>query len=110
MVKVLNSRELRSIDLKSIPDAVILAFNTLIVKNWSGKASEFKQSDVIAYVASEGLTEEEVIKNHWLDVEPLYRENGFDVKSAACFVAPLQAALRATRASNKPCCNSQQVL
>jgi len=46
MVKVLNSRELRSIDLKSIPDAVILAFNTLIVKNWSGKASEFKQSDV----------------------------------------------------------------
>ena len=56
MVKVLNSRELRSIDLKSIPDAVILAFNTLIVKNWSGKASEFKQSDVIAYVASEGLT------------------------------------------------------
>ena len=80
MVKVLNSRELRSIDLKSIPDAVILAFNTLIVKNWSGKASEFKQSDVIAYVASEGLTEEEVIKNHWLDVEPLYRENGFKVR------------------------------
>jgi len=30
--------------------------------------------------------------------------------AAACFVAPLQAALRATRASNKPCCNSQQVL
>ncbi|MEF2664408.1 MAG: hypothetical protein ACLVH4_03555 [Lachnospira pectinoschiza] len=84
MVKVLNSRELRSIDLKSIPDAVILAFNTLIVKNWSGKASEFKQSDVIAYVASEGLTEEEVIKNHWLDVEPLYRENGFDVKYVRC--------------------------
>lgn len=84
MVKVLNSRELRSIDLKSIPDAVILAFNTLIVKNWNGKASEFKQSDVIAYVASEGLTEEEVIKNHWLDVEPLYRENGFDVKYVRC--------------------------
>ena len=35
----------------------------------------------------------------------------FAAKGAAtCFVAPLQAALRATRASNKPCCNSQQVL
>lgn len=79
MVKVLNSRELRSIDLKSIPDAIILAFNTLIVRNWSGMMAEFNQRDVITYVASEGLTEEEVIKNHWLDVEPLYRENGFKV-------------------------------
>lgn len=84
MVKVLNSRELMSRDFKSIPDAVILAFNTLIVKNWNGLASAFKQSDVIAYIASDNITEEEAIKNHWLDVEPLYRENGFDVKYVRC--------------------------
>lgn len=80
MVKVLNSRELMSRDFKSIPDAVILAFNTLIVKNWNGLASAFKQSDVIAYIASDNITEEEAIKNHWLDVEPVYRANGFGVK------------------------------
>lgn len=80
MVKVLNSRELMSRDFKSIPDAVILAFNTLIVKNWNGLASAFKQSDVIAYIASDNITEEEAIKNHWLDVEPIYRANGFGVK------------------------------
>lgn len=80
MVKVLNSRELRSVNLRSIPDAVILAFNTLVLRNWNGMMSEVNQKDVIAYIASTGLTEEEVIKNHWLDVEPLYRENGFKVK------------------------------
>lgn len=80
MVKVLNSRELMSRDFKSIPDSVILAFNTLIVKNWNGFIAQVKQDDVIAYVASDGITEEEAMRNHWLDVEPIYRANGFNVK------------------------------
>lgn len=67
---------------KSIPDSIINAFNKLIVKNYSpiSKKATVRQDDVLNMVCGEDtFSRRTVFDNHWLDVEEIYREKGWDV-------------------------------
>ena len=83
------------IELKKflLPDEVFTAFNKMIAKNWDNGHSKFKQDEVIDEIIRlkpSGLPQpsdtggnnkarEYIYDNHWLDVEVIYREEGWDV-------------------------------
>ena len=67
-----------------IPERVFDAFNELIAKHWNGRTAKFKQDDVVElilrkYGRSKSVTRNSIYANHWLDVEPIYREAGWKV-------------------------------
>lgn len=71
----------------NFPDAVFEAFNQLIAQNFSGGSATVKQKDVVALMVGKGVEAEEIYKNHWLDVEDVYRAAGWKVmydKPAYC--------------------------
>lgn len=62
----------------SIPKEVLEAFEAEITKQWDGTQARVLQKDVIARIKN--ISKEELYANHWLDVEPIFRANGWDVK------------------------------
>ncbi len=79
MVKPIKPDE--AVAAKVFPDEVITAFNELITENLSGKVSRFKQEDVIARIRLKTDVERrEIFDNRWLDVEDLYRSEGWKVE------------------------------
>ena len=67
-----------------IPDKVLEVWNDLIIKYHSrGKNgySHIKQSIASRAIADVmNVTTDEVYENHWLDIEEVYRDAGWDVK------------------------------
>ena len=69
----------------TIPDSIIDAFNKLIVKHYKPilKEAVVKQDEVLDMVCGDPdcgrLTRTEVFDNNWLDVEDIYREQGWHV-------------------------------
>jgi serine/threonine protein kinase len=64
---------------QSIPPQVFEAFNEMITKHLSGGYSSFKQEDVVTLMTAKGLKSKEIYENHWLDVEDIYRKQGWKV-------------------------------
>ena len=65
-----------------IPSTVIEVFNELIATRFdpeNGRAI-VKQNDVLALLYSRDYSREEIFKNNWLDVEGLYRAEGWEVE------------------------------
>jgi len=62
-----------------MPDAVLESFNALIARNFSGGRATVKQNDIVTLIASKGFHRQEVFDNHWLDVEDIYRQAGWEV-------------------------------
>jgi len=62
------------------PDAVIEAFNEAIAANYANGQSSFTVEKVVKLMISKGLKEEEIRKEHWLDVEEVYRKAGWNVE------------------------------
>lgn len=67
-----------------IPEKVFEAFNELIATHWNGRTARFRQDDVVRlilkkYGRSKTVTRPSIFANHWLDVEPIYREAGWKV-------------------------------
>ena len=65
----------------SMPDGVIEAFNELIGKNWSGNSAKVTQNEAIDLIIEkvERTSRRKIIDNHWLDVEDIFREQGWKV-------------------------------
>jgi len=63
----------------TIPDAVIEAFNELIVKKFDGRSATVRQDEVISLLVTKGLKEEAIYENGWLDVEGIYEKSGWEV-------------------------------
>ncbi len=86
MVKPLNPREVQSLNQRfrteRIPDEVIEIFNEMIVKEWNGRDATIRQDDIVAAVVEKlGLeSDRPVFDNHWLDVEELFRKEGWKVE------------------------------
>ena len=86
MIKPLTPKEAKKTKLEVIPDFVIQAFNELIVKNLNSYgSSSFKQKDLVDIIMKSssqdnGFTRDDVYSNHWLDVENLYRDLGWNVQ------------------------------
>lgn len=80
-MKPLKRKEIKKAKAAAIPDGVIKVFNELLKKNWDGHSAVIKQDEVVKLIVSEmGLDNSNpLFDNHWLDVEDLYRENGWAV-------------------------------
>lgn len=82
-VKPISPKDAVANQKMSIPDFVIAAFNEMISKGIGcSKSVTFKQDDVAKLAldrAPEGTTYRTLIDNHWLDVEPLFQEQGWKV-------------------------------
>jgi hypothetical protein len=66
---------------KIVPDFVIEAANLLIQKNWTGSTSTFTKKDLIVEIQrlAPDLSEAEIYKQLMLDIEPIYRDIGWEV-------------------------------
>lgn len=62
-----------------IPDEVFDVFNELIAASFTGHSARVLQKDVVARLADIGITERQALDNNWLDVEPVYEDNGWSV-------------------------------
>lgn len=67
---------------KNIPEIVFEAFNELIAKNFTGGSATVKQDDIISLILSKSgfLSQQEVFDKGWLNVEEVYRDQGWKVE------------------------------
>lgn len=79
-VKPIRPAEVVNLKRSIIPDAIIEAFNELISENFDGKTSSFTEKKVVARIVKKGISSTEAYNNHWLDVEPIYRKEGWKVE------------------------------
>lgn len=71
-----------------IPDEVIDAFNECIISEWNGRSSLFRQDEVIKVIMKKldaafpekNYTRQNVFDNRWLDVEDIFRAEGWKVE------------------------------
>ena len=84
MVKPLKPDEVQHL----IPQEVIEVFNEMIAEKWDGHSALLFQDEVTPVVANKlGVSESFVYKKRWLDVEELFRAEGWVVvydKPAYC--------------------------
>lgn len=87
MMKVYTPEDVMNKRNEMIPDFVITAFNDLLTENYQEDETimfaYIEQEDVIReileYSTDDGLTRETIFKKHYLDIENLYRNNGWEV-------------------------------
>ena len=87
MMKVYTPEDVMNKRNEMIPDFVITAFNDLLTENYQEDETimfaYIEQEDVIRkileYSTDDGLTRETIFKKHYLGIENLYRNNGWEV-------------------------------
>ncbi len=65
---------------ESIPSEAMEAFNELIAQKFNGHYAHVVQKDVVKLMVEKGLKEAEIFEKGWLDVEDIYRKNGWIVE------------------------------
>lgn len=79
-VKPIRPDEVASEKEKLIPDTVIETFNRLIAERGGGGSVTIRQDEVVKILVDAGLERREIFERHWLDVEGIYRQAGWDVE------------------------------
>lgn len=80
-VKPISPVEAENKHRGTIPDSIINAFNKLIIKHYKPISKQDEVLDMVCGDPDSGmLTKDEIFDNHWLDIEDIYREQGWDVK------------------------------
>ena len=71
----------------SIPETVFAGLNAMIVDNWNGTEAHFTQDAVAnriltlsAMADTRPITKGKLFDNHWMDIEPTYRQAGWIVE------------------------------
>ena len=85
--KPIRPDEVSALRAATIPDFVIEAFNELIAANFSGNQAVVRQCEAVDVILAKsrwrvepGLKREDVYSLHYLDVEHLYRAEGWEVE------------------------------
>jgi hypothetical protein len=66
---------------KNIPEIVFNAFNEQITLTWDGRKAIVRQEHVVsAILATEKFSREEIFRKHMLDVEEIYKQEGWSVE------------------------------
>ena len=82
-MKVYTPEDVLKKRVGTIPDYVIDAFNDLLTENYQEDETIIEQEDIIRkileYSTDDELTRETIFKKHYLDIENLYRNNGWEV-------------------------------
>lgn len=88
MVKPITPNDASLKKQEIMPDEVIETWNRLIAKNWDGSSSRVLQNEAVEALMALLTNNEEtdkqtvrrqVFQNKWLDIEPIYRNNGWSV-------------------------------
>lgn len=87
-VEPIKPEEVAGEKLKQLPDEVVEAFNELIAQNWNGHQSVVLQKDAIELIIEKMALDprkkpqirQAIFAEHWLDVEDIYREEGWTVE------------------------------
>ena len=65
---------------KRIPEEIIKVFNDLIIKNWRGRSSVIKQSEIVnKIVRYTKYSKDEIFANGFLEVEEIFSKAGWEV-------------------------------
>ncbi len=83
-IKPIRPSEIVAKRLEQIPDTVIDCWNNIIAENWNPttKRSCVLQKDIVKLILEKHTTIErsDIFDKHWLDIEDLYRAQGWLVK------------------------------
>ena len=83
-IKPITIEEVENEFVEAIPDAIIKAVNSLIVKRWEPLKHKavITQDEILkeVIILDETLTHRKIFDNHWLDIEPIYRKEGWNVE------------------------------
>lgn len=83
-MKPIRPSEIAAKRLEQIPDSVIDCWNNIIAEKWSAseRCSTVLQDDIIALLLEKHSTIErtDIFDKHWLDIEDIYRAQGWLVK------------------------------
>lgn len=79
-VQPLKPEDVGEAKTKHFPDAVIEAFNELIAEQYVNGTAKVKQKDVTARMVAKGIDKDEIAFNGYLNVEEMYRSQGWKVK------------------------------
>lgn len=82
-VKPISPDEVIEKKKEEIPDFVIEEFNKVIAEKWDGKRSTVFQDDIVNRIVNRSpllINRRHVYDHHWLDVEDIYRAQGWVVK------------------------------
>lgn len=80
MVKPISPGEVVALKKTIMPDGVITAFNEVIAKHFDGRSATFTQNEVLSkIVTTMDVGRATVYDNRWLDVEDIYRAEGWHV-------------------------------
>ena len=83
MVKPLAPADVVSARAVLFPDFVLKTWNTAIAKNWTGIQSRIEQDDMVYELIAASpshIDRGDVFNNHWLDIEDVYRAEGWVVE------------------------------
>lgn len=83
-VKLISPKDVSSIKAALIPEFVIDSWNQIIAKNWNpnSKKSHVLQNEIIELILTNSdreISRNDIFSNHWLDIEGIYREQGWKV-------------------------------
>lgn len=79
-IKPISPNEVQEVKNSKIPEGIIKIFNDLITKEWNGYMASFTLKEATKACEDAGIDMKEVYSNRWLDIEPLYRSLGWNVK------------------------------
>lgn len=79
MITPIRPEEIATSKKIQMPDAILESFNELIAQNFSGDMARVRQNEIVARIANKGYDRRQIFDNHWLDVEDIYREAGWEV-------------------------------
>ena len=78
-VKALKPEEVIKARKESMPDKVIEVFNEMITEKFNGSSAIVHQDAVIKRLKQAGIDTSDIFNKGWLDVEDIYREQGWKV-------------------------------
>lgn len=78
-VKAIAPNEVVEARKASMPDVVLETFNAHIAQKFNDSSAVVYQDAVVKDLVKAGLKREEIFRMGWLDIEDIYREQGWKV-------------------------------
>lgn len=83
-VKPITPDEVSDVKFQTFPDEVIECWNSIILKKWNptSKVAYIRQEEIVQKLIEDvpGLARADVFSKNYLDIEELYRKQGWKVK------------------------------
>lgn len=80
MTKPIKPSEIVEAKIKTFPAKVVQTWNNLITDHWNGHVSRITQNEAVAaLMGSTGLSRSGVFDSGYLDIEDMYRKEGWKV-------------------------------